>query len=865
MYRFLGSKFEDLLHFPPFFGLRNFLNPFRHVFHSRGLQGRFRSSLVLKQKLFFPLTRKQWRGRSLLWEITRLGDSAVTVDRGRIRTKYFRFAFKITFRRERRFAFVKMSVIDQEEARQEFDIVLKVLGERQRTEEAHAHSEHYEHLTRSLLDMLTKEYGDRLTFRIYGSTAEDLKCLEPNNLGDVDIMLFPNVILIHDELIEYSRHNPLYVRIKGSNDLVLKNCLEEDTEYVSTSAIRSFDPAIYGHFAYDIGQVMPVEEFANGPGAFLKCSCYLEEHRNTPAIPVNVYFVRLWKTKLPRHLETTIGAPSGNIGNMTDIKRVDVNEKEEASPTDDVRRHSLPPTDDSSSHDLMLDQNQDKKDSSVGFYARLMEHLFPSVSKARETQFDDETSFEGNEELPSIHQQVLSPVDFVPAFKCQGWPKVAEEWPQRKRKWPSPKTVDKVIQEGFHLVVKAPPNGGDHTLDFRLSFSHAEYLLSQEMNDVQRECYRCLKKIYRSHLMTVSRKNLVTFHLKTILLHAIEETGPEMWTDSNRAECMMHLLGNLLEALRTKYLRHYFVRSYNLFCSDYFESNEILESLEAVVSQIMKDPLYFTKKLIQDVNRTKQDAKKKSTPTSEPAFFEDPTIESKHGEEKKAFFTSEEKDRSVFDPVLVTKFLGHHCDHALTKCHFHNLKNHFIATFIEVFDKAFFDPDYPPELLNSLERSTVEDLRNLWGTLVLTRRDHEQFAAAIETYWNVFGHINVLTGMTSKHHVLMSLKRVTRLLSYFLKDKNCARDSEAINRKVMEDCFDLNLLVPAGFGYVLLQNLLKWLESEDNRKILSAIILEFGPKFIEVFTNTYFQENLPSLTVSQGQPQILNLKDIPLD
>lgn len=367
--------------------------------------------------------------------------------------------------------------------------------------------------------------------------------------------------------------------------------------------------------------------------------------------------------------------------------------------------------------------------------------------------------------------------------------------------------------------------------------------------------------------MNASRKSLVTFHLKTILLHAIEETGPEMWTDSNRAECMMDLLGNLWEALRKKNLRHYFVRSYNLFCSDYIESNEILESLEAKVSQIMKDPLYFTKSLIQVFNKTKQDTEKESTPTSEPAFFIQPTMETKHGEQKRA--DSEEKDRSVLDPVLVTKLSSHHRDHAGTKCHFHNLKNHFIATFIELYDKAFCDPDYPLELLNSLERSIVEDLRGLVTNLErnqgrnmsLTSRDREQFAVAFESCWNGFcGHITVLTGMTSKHHVLWSIKRVTSLFSYLSKDKNCTKGSEAINRKIMEHCFDLNLLVPPGFGYVLLQKLVKFLEYEDNRKIFSAIILEFLPKFSEVFTNTYFQENLPSVTVSQGQPQ-----DIPLD
>lgn len=769
-----------------------------------------------------------------------------------------------------------MAATDHEEALQEFDIVLKVLGERQRTEDAHAHNEHSEHLTRSLLDMLTKEYGYRLTFRIYGSTAEDLKCLELANLGDVDIMVFPNFILIDDKLIEYSRDNPLYVRIKGSNDFVLQNCLAKDTEYVSTSALRNFDPVIYGDFAHNIGQVMPAEEFVNGLGALMKCTCYLEENKSTPAIPVSVYFGQTWKTKLQKHLETTtIDAPSGDIGDMTDTS-ADFDEKEEASPTDDVLQHSLPSTDDSSSHDLMHDQYQDKSDSSVklfvDFIPRLMRHLFLPPSKVSETQFVDETRFEGNEKVPPIHQQVLSPVDFVPAFKCQGWPRVAEEWLQRKRKWPSRKTVDKVTQEGFHLVVKAPPNGGDHTLDFRVSFSHAEYLLSQEMNDVQRECYRCLKKIYRSYLMTVSRKSLVTFHLKTILLHAIEESGPEMWTDSNRAECMMHLLRNLWEALRKKDLRHYFVRSYNLFCSDYFESNEILESLEAIVSQIMKDPLYFTKTLIPVVDRTKPDTKKESTPTSEPAFFKYPTIESKHGEQKKA--ASEEKDRSVLEPVLVTKLSGHHCDHTVAKCHFHNLKNHFLTTFIELYDKAFCEPDYPLELLNSLERSIVEDLRGLVTSLErnqgrnmsLTSRDPEQFAVAFESCWNSFyGHITVLTCMTLKHHVLMSLKRATRLLSYFSKDKNCAKGSEAIIRMMMEHCFDLNLLVPPGFGCVLLQKVLKCLENEDNRKIFSAIILEFLPKFSEAFTNTFFQENLPSLAIPQGQPQILNLKDIPLD
>ena len=40
-------------------------------------------------------------------------------------------------------------------------------------------------------------------------------------------------------------------------------------------------------------------------------------------------------------------------------------------------------------------------------------------------------------------------VDFVPALKSPGWPKVAQEWTARERKWPSQDVVDKIVQEGF--------------------------------------------------------------------------------------------------------------------------------------------------------------------------------------------------------------------------------------------------------------------------------------------------------------------------------------------------------------------------------------------------------------------------------
>ena len=45
-----------------------------------------------------------------------------------------------------------------------------------------------------------------MILRIYGSAVEDLKCLAPNDVGDLDIVICPKSddLMIHDEMIEYS-------------------------------------------------------------------------------------------------------------------------------------------------------------------------------------------------------------------------------------------------------------------------------------------------------------------------------------------------------------------------------------------------------------------------------------------------------------------------------------------------------------------------------------------------------------------------------------------------------------------------------------------------------------------------------------
>ena len=390
-------------------------------------------------------------------------------------------------------------------------------------------------LAEELFEMMTEDLRrkqQQVRLQLYGSSAEDLHA---DVFPDLDVVIFPTAdeLLIDDEQIEYCfPSNPLHVRIRGTGHPVLQSCLAENAEYVATSALKNFHPAIFGSVSItnNPDDVLPAT-FVAMPGLSLS----VKNSMTGPAIKITSdlqsngrKFLNKFKRTLHKHY--CKGGEEESIVDSTCLSSEDENE----------------------------------------YFSERIESF---LSKAKQR------------------------IEYIPAFRCLTWPMVAQEWRERQRKWPSPHVVDKVIREGLHLVVKAPKNGGNPECDFRISFSHAEFLLSQEINEIQRECYRCLKTYHRVYLSTEA-KGLISFHLKNIFLRTIEETGGEMWIESRRAECMWKLFANLLKALRERHLPHYFVQSYNLFGIDYIEDPAILESLTQTVEQIMENPVKFAEELI---------------------------------------------------------------------------------------------------------------------------------------------------------------------------------------------------------------------------------------------------------------------------
>ena len=830
---------------------------------------------------------------------------------------------------------------------EEMNLVFKCLGERGR--EAQLVKEHDEKFLSFLLGKLTeastKFTEKKLVVRPYGSAAEDLKCLSPENYGDIDIMVFPTTdsLIIHEDMLEYLPENPLYVRIRASDHPEFHSCLVEGTEYLATSALKNFDPAIYGSkssewFDYlkyslsivsddrspslqfvcswknkEVGPAFTIdskqwfgttlEQLQNMTESKKGCSCeladweglassmfnangmeYTREHASvtedllscvgesqasliesgsdgfirglstlfqefTSSDAMQSFITRVQAiesrkqnesgsqaeamcheesgvtqqtcdtNEVERSSEPANFGPSVTAQNRSDAQAPG-NRDLESTSFDEIDNTRIPDEtvtekqndregaretiENTSKQDGGAVQKESKaelknsgeregttpKDATVSGRAihevesgereklhlkRWLNHLIVEESGNKEHRVEEEGSITRKRGM-----------DLVPALRSRGWPKASRDWLERERKWPSVEMVTKIIDEGYHLVVKSPRYSEIPECDFRISFSHAEYLLSQEINDIQRECYRCLKKLHRAYLS--SPAGLVSFHLKNLFLQTIEETGAEMWTEDKRAECMMKLLENLLKALKDKDLRHFFARSYNLFGVDYFENPENLASLAEVVENIMESPAEFSKALIhQNEDDTKQLKKNEPQQESERAVpgraVEPGSVDNNQGNKE-----------ITTDTVLRSP---QQCGNLLPNYRHHDMQDMYLQVGKELVETALNGD----EIHDPLERSLVEDFKEIIRSHNLQT---ENFLQMLRSGWsNAYLRICLSTEREIRRQMLDAIRGDVETWKYCLRQEDLASgNEEAIANRMLdpshEDRFDLSNIVPAG-------------------------------------------------------------------
>ena len=842
-----------------------------------------------------------------------------------------------------------MASAGYDEKTQQLSLQFKSLGEQKDAQKLREHEQMILfYFLKQFLKDLEKDTENDTLFRPYGSAAEDLKCIEPDDVGDVDIVIYPDSdnLMIHEELIEYLPENPMHVRIKGADHPVLKSCLVEDKEYVATSMLKTFHPAIYGR---SVSRVVDFIIFATAAplmmvtrpelSSLLESTYQLKNKEASPAVtfsfsrPLNRHpnnsfhvcreglkrmalgFCKLKGTEEDAKVINDFTQLTNELYMYLDSKcPIIISEilpgflqlyQSYRAKTHQAR---FPSISKSQPHDYKTERKKDVKgeQQSTEKIATFLQRIFLSCdgkkvqsntgefnsdmrnrSTGNPDALDDrsETKNSGDlveshilsqkkqlfvmqeDESPSYDSQrkkargkrILNPffdpmiagsitetredsikeaanvtdfekssdhleggVDIVPAFKAPGWPIVAQEWIRRERKWPSQEVIDQILQEGFHLVVKAPKNGGNLECDFRISFASAEYLLSRELNEVQRECHRCLKKFHRAYLST-KPKSLVSFHLKNLFLQTVEETGAEIWTQSNRVECMMKLFRNLLEALRNRDLRHFFVRSYNLFSVDYIEDLNILEPLVEICEKINDNPMQFVRKLTQRQNseRTKKEQNCMPALTSKGQSDVHQEVSCK-GTEKEC------KEGINQEISLVTNF------------RYRDLKDIFLSTSKEMTDLAFKDPRCRLQSLHSLEKSIIEDLREIEKYKIIQVAD---FPKIFDMCWDT-AYFKVLFSPEPniRSCILDGIKSVLEWCKYVLKQDDFATgNKEAIIQRILNPSF------------------------EDSFHLMRHILFAcFRLQFISLF-RTIFRGGKVRLPLRPAQAPKVIQEDIPLD
>ena len=160
-------------------------------------------------------------------------------------------------------------------------------------------------------------------------------------------------------------------------------------------------------------------------------------------------------------------------------------------------------------------------------------------------------------------------VDFVHAVECQRISRFINTWLNRKRKfnWPADYILQTCVDLGCLFVPVGHPKCVDTEQEkqWRISFSHQEKLLVSQFSPVQYKCFIVLKIIKKELISESVPDSLSSYHVKTCMFHAIENTPCTLWKPENLLSCISLCLRKLLEWIQAGYCPNYFIPEENMF------------------------------------------------------------------------------------------------------------------------------------------------------------------------------------------------------------------------------------------------------------------------------------------------------------
>ena len=191
-------------------------------------------------------------------------------------------------------------------------------------------------------------------------------------------------------------------------------------------------------------------------------------------------------------------------------------------------------------------------------------------------------------------QNVIS-MDIVHAVECQSISRFKHTWLNRKRNfnWPT----DDILQTCSNLGCLFVPVGHSKSVDteqekqWRISFSHQEKLLVSQFSPVQYKCFIVLKIIKKELISESVPDSLSSYHVKTCMFYAIENTPCTLWKPENLLSCISLCLRKLLEWVQAGYCPNYFIPEENMF--DRRVHNIVRKRLRQVLQRLVSADCKF--------------------------------------------------------------------------------------------------------------------------------------------------------------------------------------------------------------------------------------------------------------------------------
>ncbi|XP_045172576.2 uncharacterized protein LOC123534406 [Mercenaria mercenaria] len=168
-------------------------------------------------------------------------------------------------------------------------------------------------------------------------------------------------------------------------------------------------------------------------------------------------------------------------------------------------------------------------------------------------------------------------LDRIFALKCSTWPQQASGWFKKEARkfWPHKIVQDLLRTFGCFITPVGHTESEIRAVEWRLSLSEAERILSWTLNETQFKCIVLMKLLTKQFIKAKFPDSITSYHCKNVVFSVIETTEENMWQPGKIVMCVHTCLVRLLHFVARGNIPRYFIPENNLLRHKLNERNRL--------------------------------------------------------------------------------------------------------------------------------------------------------------------------------------------------------------------------------------------------------------------------------------------------